>query len=100
MLEEVQKLEKALAFYSESDNYEERYDHVPYGATTAAMPCGSLINEDGGATARAALGIPEPAPLEYPRDTPGYEDGLCPCCQKSDGTHHPACGNQNPVRPT
>jgi hypothetical protein len=55
------KLATALRFYAEPGSYAERYEHVPYGSTTAAMPLGTEVGEDGGYLAREALGLPQPS---------------------------------------
>lgn len=49
------RLEEALRFYADEETWAQRYDHVPYGSTTAAMPAGTWADDDGGEKARAAL---------------------------------------------
>lgn len=58
------KLATALGYYAQLSVYEERYEHVPYGSTTAAFPVGAEIYEDGGAIARTALGLTEPEQID------------------------------------
>ena len=51
----IREQQAALEFYANERNWEQVFDTADYGSTTAQLPAGLRIEDDGGAKASAVL---------------------------------------------